>query len=38
LHVFHSLNTVSYVTHTLGRRPGLSVDEDPPLAAFQRRL
>lgn len=31
------LNTVSYVTHTLGRRPGLSVDEGRSFEAIQRR-
>jgi hypothetical protein len=31
------LNTVSYVTHTLGRRPGLWVDEGPSLGTVQRR-
>ena len=31
------LRTVSYVTHTLGRRPGLSVDEGPSFGALQRR-
>ena len=31
------LKTVSYVTHTLGRRPGLSVDDDAPFWAVQRR-
>jgi hypothetical protein len=31
------LKAVSYVTHTLGRRPGLPVDDEPTLAAIQRR-
>jgi hypothetical protein len=30
--------TVSYVTHTLGRRPGRAIDEEEPwLAAIRRR-
>jgi hypothetical protein len=31
------LDTVSYITHTLGRRPGLPVDDASSLGAIQRR-